>query len=135
MWGAGSSEDYAATVAKTGEPVITSMALEGEGNTFEWTTPPQPLSAYGLWQVQKRRAEIRKEHLDLWESTVNLTGTGRPVDAIISPVAPYASAPHGKNMYVPVTAPYKVVPPRLDRYIETCFLPTAMRTIRWCGTV
>ncbi|KAH8120360.1 general amidase [Phellopilus nigrolimitatus] len=100
IFSAGSADDYVAVTAKIGEPVITTMALSGTSSGFEWTSASPSLSAYQLWQLQKKRTEIRKAHLDLWESTVNLTGTGRPVDAIISPVSACASTPHGKNMYV-----------------------------------
>lgn len=76
------------------------MAPDGVKTDEEWSsTTPQKVSAYGLWQLQKKRTKMRKEHLDLWESTRELTGTGRPVDAIIAPVAATASAPHGKNRY------------------------------------
>lgn len=76
------------------------MAPEGVKTTLEWLNVPEQLSAYGLWQVQKRRAELRKQHLDLWAKTVEITGTGRPIDALISPASPYASVPHGLNAYV-----------------------------------
>jgi hypothetical protein len=54
-------------------------------------------SAYDLWQVQKERAALRKEYVDHWEATVDQTGTGRPVDAILAPCAPYAAPLHGMN--------------------------------------
>ncbi|KAH0392305.1 amidase, partial [Aureobasidium melanogenum] len=41
-------------------------------------------------QVNKRDAE--KEYMEYWNSTSELTGTGRPVDAIISPLAPFTAA-------------------------------------------
>ncbi|KAL5535558.1 hypothetical protein ACEPAF_3652 [Sanghuangporus sanghuang] len=99
IWASGSQGDYAATVAKTGEPIIQTMALDGVSSGNEWSSGAalESQSAYGLWQIQKKRAQIRKVHLDLWESTGSLTGTGRPVDAIIAPVSPSASAPHGMN--------------------------------------
>lgn len=74
-----------------------TMAPESNMELPKFSMPTKPLSAYELWQVQKKRIELRKVHLDLWESTVTLTGTGRPVDAIISPVAGYTAVPHGKN--------------------------------------
>ncbi|THH06326.1 hypothetical protein EW145_g4166 [Phellinidium pouzarii] len=104
VWAAGSADDYAAVTAKTGEPVLSTMALEGEP-VGEWLAPPKKgISAYALWQLQKKKSELRKAHLDLWESTRSLTGTGRPVDAIISPVVPYAATPHGKNLDLCYTA-------------------------------
>ncbi|KAG0695939.1 general amidase [Suillus ampliporus] len=60
-------------------------------------------TAYQLWQVQKLRQDIRKEYLDHWEATASETGTGRPVDAIICPAAPFAATPHGKNRYTNYT--------------------------------
>jgi amidase len=39
--------------------------------------------------VSKR--EYQKRYMDYWNSTVNETGTGRPVDGVISPIAPFAS--------------------------------------------
>lgn len=30
--------------------------------------------------------------MDYWNSTSSLTGTGRPIDAIVSPVAPFPAA-------------------------------------------
>ena len=56
--------------------------------------------AYQLWQFQKKKRVIRSEYLDYWESTVQISGTGRPVDTIISPAAPYAAPSHGKNKFV-----------------------------------
>ena len=58
------------------------------------------ISAYELWQVQKLKRDLRQEYLDHWNATVELTGTGRPVDVILSPCAPYVAPPHGMNKCV-----------------------------------
>lgn len=34
----------------------------------------------------------QKEYMDYWNSTSSLTDTGRPIDAIIAPLAPFAAA-------------------------------------------
>jgi amidase len=34
----------------------------------------------------------QKEYMEYWNSTSELTGTGRPVDALIAPLAPFAAA-------------------------------------------
>ena len=86
----------------TGEPIISTMALD----TADPIIPPyRPktggITAYQLWQLQKLRRDTRKEYLDHWEATASETGTGRPVDAIICPVAPYTGHPHGKSLSVP----------------------------------
>lgn len=55
------------------------------------------VSAYQLWQMHKQKRNLREEYLQLWEDTVKVTGTGRAVDAIISPVVAYTAIAHGKN--------------------------------------
>lgn len=59
--------------------------------------PRQPLSAFELWQLHKERRELRQSYFEHWNATNNVTGTGRPVDAIIAPVMPYTSLPHGST--------------------------------------
>ena len=106
IWDAGADEDFRAATALSGEPVINNMSLEVEegsnsDNSKALFRPSlKGTSAYELWQVQKRKLGLRQEYLDHWNSTVTLTGTGRPVDAIISPMAAYVAPPHGKNKYV-----------------------------------
>ena len=38
------------------------------------------------------KREYQKEYLEYWNSTKDITGTGRPVDALISPLAPFPAA-------------------------------------------
>jgi len=94
--GAGAVEDYTATISSSGEPLVTSMAIEPSETP---TLPPAEsvISAYQLWQLQKQKRTMREEYLDHWEKTVEMTGTGRPVDAIITPVAAHTAPPHGLN--------------------------------------
>lgn len=103
VWNAGADEDFRVATAPSGEPVINNMSLEVEGSNTASKALFRPslkgTSAYELWQVQKRKLGLRQEYLDHWNSTVTLTGTGRPVDAIISPMAAYVAPPHGKNKY------------------------------------
>jgi len=54
------------------------------------------ISAFELFKIQTKRAILRKEYLDHWQSTRALTSTGRPVDAIITPAAPFPPPPHGQ---------------------------------------
>ncbi|OAX42358.1 general amidase [Rhizopogon vinicolor AM-OR11-026] len=104
IWNAASAEDFMITASLTGEPIITTMELE---NADAVRAPFRPkkggITAYQLWQVQRMRRDLRKEYLDHWEATASETGTGRPVDAIICPAAPFAAPPHGKNTYTNYT--------------------------------
>jgi len=83
-------------------------------------------SAYELWQLHAERRRLQKAYLDYWNSTITRTGTGRPVDAIICPVAAYPAPPHGYNSdafytsmwnaldYAACTFPVTTVDPELD---------------------
>ncbi|KAN0124333.1 Amidase signature domain containing protein [Russula decolorans] len=100
IWAAAGEADYAAVASQTGEPILKSMSNFGTSSgTLEAGVyiKDAGVSAFELFQIQKRRATLRKEYLDYWQSTKSSTSTGRPVDAIISPVAPFPPTPHGKN--------------------------------------
>jgi amidase len=102
IWRSGFREDSLATVAATNEPILDTMSPDPHAP--ESLIPSQPQStvgAYELWQFQKQKQELRAEYLDHWEATTKMTGSGRPVDALISAVAPFAAPPHGKNNMYP----------------------------------
>jgi hypothetical protein len=102
IFNAGSAEDFMIVTSATGEPIISSMELDSADPIVPPIRPRSGgITAYQLWQVQKLRRDIRKEYLDHWEATATDTGTGRPVDAIICPAAPYTAYPHGKGRLVP----------------------------------
>lgn len=99
IWGADGGEDYQTVTAPTQEPILQSQRIYDEGEKPE---PPlfrksAKLSAYELWQAHKEKRALRKKYLDRWQATSSFTGTGRPIDGIISPVAPFAAPPHGAN--------------------------------------
>ncbi|KAL4911110.1 hypothetical protein BDW74DRAFT_5788 [Aspergillus multicolor] len=48
-------------------------------------------SALEIAQVNVAKREYQKLYMDYWNSTSELTGTGRPVDAVICPAAPHAA--------------------------------------------
>lgn len=96
-------------IAKTwkydgGADIHSSMALSGE------PLAPQVSMSYGdkSWE-QYSAAEIsatniglrkwQKEYMDYWNSTAELTGTGRPVDGVIAPLAPFPAARPLKYTY------------------------------------
>jgi amidase len=114
VWSAGAAEDYRVSTTPSGEPVIANMSIEVEDtDSHTQITLFRPLSegisAYNLWQVQKQKLALRQEYLDHWNSTATLTETGRPVDAIISPMAAYVATPHGKNQAAQYTTVWNVL--------------------------
>ncbi|KAF7352312.1 Amidase domain-containing protein [Mycena venus] len=92
---AGATEDFMKATAPTGEPIITSIALDQNAEAPSFRPSSAGTSAFELWQVHKKKRDLRQEYLQHWEDTVGKTGTGRPVDAIISPIAPFTAPPHG----------------------------------------
>jgi amidase len=85
-----------------GHDVHSAFGLSGE------TVADQIVSVYGRTPVAEKSAShiaainiekrnYQKKYLDYWNSTSELTGTGRPVDAFIMPVAAIAAA--RPNMY------------------------------------
>ncbi|KIL66043.1 hypothetical protein M378DRAFT_177988 [Amanita muscaria Koide BX008] len=138
IFSAAGAEEFLADLASTGEPLMRSMQQEPD-EPVQWpqqkgqvevpTVRPnytKPLTAYELWHLHKVRRELRREYLEHWQATISKTGTGRPVDAIIAPVAPFVAPPHGMNKFAVYTAtwnnldyPALVIPvtktdPRLD---------------------
>ncbi|KAH8111432.1 amidase signature domain-containing protein [Phellopilus nigrolimitatus] len=127
-------EDFKKECEKSGEPLITTMRPEGEEDKLPFVSPfvwtlvgkPRSRSAYELWQLVKEKKGLRKSHLDYWQATVSQTGTGRPVDSIISPVTAYPACPHGLNTdcfyttlvnamdYSAGCFPVTIVDPKLD---------------------
>ncbi|KZT10734.1 general amidase [Laetiporus sulphureus 93-53] len=108
IWRAGSRQDIAAAVSSSDEPLLASMDLidpafpdASYGASYFYSG--DGISAYELWQLHKKKEEMQKEYLDRWMSTAEITGTGRPVDAIICPGAPCAAPPHGRNKFVNYT--------------------------------
>lgn len=106
------------TASESGEPVISSMVPESSQAVVTTFRPKKGgLTAYQLWQVQKERKDLRAKYLEYWNNTVARTGTGRPVDAIICPAAPYAAPPHGQNRSaIPVRNTYFFYQRKIDRY-------------------
>ena len=57
------------------------------------------MNASQIAAVNVAKREYQKEYLDYWNSTQELTGTGRPVDAFIAPLAPFSAARPGTYNY------------------------------------
>jgi amidase len=49
-------------------------------------------TASEIAQVNVRKRQYQKEYMEYWNSTKALTGTGRPVDAVIAALAPFPAA-------------------------------------------
>lgn len=59
--------------------------------------PGKEASATDVAATNVAQRVAKKKYMDYWNSTAEKTGTGRPVDGIITPLAPYPAA--RPNMY------------------------------------
>ncbi|KAF5369049.1 hypothetical protein D9758_002948 [Tetrapyrgos nigripes] len=105
IFAADGGDDYRIQCELSGEPVIQTMSPQEDAHESVMDEPlvkslvgkPYHRSALELWQLHKEKRDLRKSHLDYWQATVSRTGTGRPIDAIISPAVAYPAVPHGMN--------------------------------------
>lgn len=77
-----------------------AFELSGEEPAKQVLIDEYPQSnATEIMQTMVAKREALKEYMEYWNSTQELTGTGRPVDAIISPLAPFSAARHAMYSY------------------------------------
>ena len=62
--------------------------------------PSKEYSASEISANNIAKRDYQKEYMEYWNSTSEETGTGRPVDALIMPLAPFAAARPGEYRYV-----------------------------------
>lgn len=63
-----------------------------------FSVPKDEYTASQIAAINVQKRQHQKEQMDYWNSTVSVTGTGRPVDAVIAPFAPFAAG--RPDMYV-----------------------------------
>ena len=79
-----------------GKDIHTNLALSGEPIAPQLeiafgSAPSEEKTATEIAATNVKLREYRTRYLDYWNSTSALTGTGRPVDAFISAIAPFAA--------------------------------------------
>lgn len=84
----------------TGEPFFPYM---------EMYKTCKELGVASLWKLQAERTILMKKYLDRWNETSKKTLNGKPIDGIIIPTSPYATAQIGKFRYVGYTSVYNAV--------------------------
>jgi amidase len=80
-----------------GKDIHDAFALSGEpiSKQISMTYGDKPGNEFTASEISKNNVEKRqwqKDYMDYWNSTAELTGTGRPVDGVICPLAPYPAA-------------------------------------------
>lgn len=74
-----------------------------ELDIFLKESPGPQMNAQQIAAINVAKREYQKEYLEYWNSTSELTGTGRPVDGFFCPVAPFPAAQRGKANYAGYT--------------------------------
>lgn len=97
IWSYDSGHDCNTAFALSGEPIAPQMT-----NLFNKDTAQFTASEIAANNVAQR--EIKKRYLDYWNSTALVTSTGRAVDAVVSPVAPFPAARPGSYSYYGYTS-------------------------------
>lgn len=79
-----------------GADVHKAFALSGEPQAAQisdiYGTKNPPMDAIKIAETNVLKREVQKDYMEYWNSTKELTSTGRPVDAVIAPCAPFAAA-------------------------------------------
>ncbi|TRM63743.1 amidase signature domain-containing protein [Schizophyllum amplum] len=89
-------------IEEGGEPWPLGLREYGEKGT------PHP-TTYEMWQIHLARTGWCQKYLAYWAETRERTGTGRAIDGIIMPTAPYAAIRHDRWDYVGYTAVWNVL--------------------------
>lgn len=124
-WTYDGGRDIHENLGLAGEPMIDQIK-----GLYE-TVKPQ-FSASDICATNVRQRELQKEYMEYWNSTSESTGTGKPIDAFIAPLAPFPAArPKGYKYYgysvfvncldytsvvVPVTQANKTKDPKDEGY-------------------
>lgn len=85
-----------------GEDVHSAFALSGEPMSQQismYASLSKQFSASEIAATNVHIRDLKKEYLDYWNSTANATATGKCVDAVICPVAPFPAARPEKYKY------------------------------------
>lgn len=121
-WTYDGGKDIHGEFARSGEPMASQI-----GN-FYGKEPVAEATATHIAQTNLEHRKWKKEYMDAWNSTASATGTGKPMDAIIAPLAPYPAARpglflwYGYSMFVngldytAVTIPVTIASKDTDKY-------------------
>jgi amidase len=85
-----------------GADVKGAFALSGEPMSPQvefYASLEKEASASDIAATNVELRRLRKEYLDYWNSTLAKTSTGRPVDAVICPLAPFPAARRERYTY------------------------------------
>lgn len=82
------------------------FGLSGEGQSQQVIVDENgiELKASEIAALNISKREYQKLYMDYWNDTMALTGTGRPVDGVLCPLAPHAAVIPGQYKHVGYTS-------------------------------
>ncbi len=87
-----------------GADLTHHFSLSGEPKAAQVIiTDDDPLTMTELAALNIAKREYQKQYMDYWNSTAELTGTGRPVDGLFCPLAPHAAVIPTEYKYINYT--------------------------------
>lgn len=93
-WTFDGGKDVHGAFALSGEPIAEQVSMS------YGTAPQAEKTASDIAANNIAQRQWKKKYLDAWNSTASTTGNGKPIDAIICPLAPYPAArPKGYRWY------------------------------------
>lgn len=88
-------EAFKTWVFDAGTDVKSAFSLSGEPMSDQisfYASLAKEYSASEVAATNVRLRQLKKEYMEYWNSTEQVTSTGRPVDAVICPLAPFPAA-------------------------------------------
>ncbi|KAF3025950.1 hypothetical protein E8E14_014966 [Neopestalotiopsis sp. 37M] len=90
MWTADGGEEVRRDAGATGEPLPTNVdRIFGPGNPSL-----KSMTVFETWRNQHAKSILAQRFLERWQKTAEQTGTGRPIDALITPSTPFPAIRH-----------------------------------------
>lgn len=89
MWAADGGTEFQRDSDSSGEPLHPNLEA-----WLGHTSGTKPSSVSETWQNQHRRALLAQSWLKRWQNSIEITGTGRPIDALIMPSTPFPAIRH-----------------------------------------
>ncbi|KAF9885842.1 Acetamidase [Aspergillus nanangensis] len=101
-----------------GKAFHEALALSGEPATptIFGAKASSPVDASTVMERNVSLNNYRKAYLDYWDSTASITGSGRPVDALITPFHQGPPPAPGKVRYMASVLPVTQVKKKVDKY-------------------
>lgn len=98
-------EQMEAFTADGGQDIWHHIGLSGETlqasiSEIYGHAAKAPKTIDKVWEINLELRQYQKEYMEYWNDTAKLTKSGRPVDAILTPVAPFAALQFGQPFYV-----------------------------------